>query len=108
MYALSFLFAINQSFLSHPGHPITVPRGQVDYKLLEAERLNEGPFTVIFPKGERVTAKMHDGVSSWGRYYQLRFIGLNRGVPNYVREQVHVLLARMGGENYAIIEEATR
>ena len=63
---------------------------------------------VIFPKGERLTAKMCDGVSSYGRYYQLRFTGANRDVPNYLRpgNRAHVILARLHGRNHAILEEA--
>ena len=37
----------------------------MDYKALEAERLHQGEFVVIFPKGERLTAKMCDGLSSY-------------------------------------------
>jgi len=65
MSALHFRFRVNQSFLGYPGHPITIPKTEVDYKRLESELLHQGEFIVIFPKGERLTAKMYHGDAGW-------------------------------------------
>ena len=107
MAALHFKFEINQSFLGYPGHPITVPRGEVDYKRLESEQLHQGEFTVIFPRGERLTAKMVHGDAGYGPFYQLKITGEDRNVPRYVDagRSVFVLLVRMNGQNYAILEQ---
>jgi hypothetical protein len=78
MSGFHFKFKVNQSFLRYPGHPITIPRGEVDYKLLESELLHQGEFVVIFPRGERLTAKMGHGDAGYGPYYQLQFRGENR------------------------------
>ena len=107
MAALHFRFEVNQSFLGYPGHPITIPKGEVDYERLESEQLNQGEFIVVFPKGERLTARMYHGDAGYGPYYQLKFTGDDRTVPRYleVRNQIYVLLARMDARNYAILEQ---
>lgn len=106
MSSFLFKFEVNQSFLGYPGHPITIPKEDVDYKRLESEQLHQGRFVIIFPNGERLTAKMYHGVAGYGPYYQLKFTGEHRDVPCYVEKgaQVYVLLVRMDGTNYAIIE----
>jgi hypothetical protein len=105
--SVHFEFVINHSFLAYDWHPITVPRGAVDYMRLEAERLHEGEFILVFPRGERATAKMISDVAGYGRYYQLKLTGRNRAIPSYVRagSHVYVFLACMGGKNHAILEE---
>jgi hypothetical protein len=103
-----FEFEIGHSFVTYDSHPITVPRGEVDYKQLESERLHQGKFVLVFPKGERATARMCCGrTRQRGRYYQLRFTDTNRRLPAYIQEgqRAHVLLARISGENHAILEE---
>jgi len=106
MASLYFLFDINPSFRDYSGHPITVPRGEVDYKRLESERLHQGEFTVIFPKGERLAARMAHGYAGYGPFYQLKFVGDDRHVPQYLEKgaRVYVLLVRLHDKNYAIIE----
>lgn len=110
MSALNFPFTINQSFLGYPGHPITVPRSEVNYERLKDEQLHLGVFVVVYPRGERATAIMYRGVSSRGLYYQLRFRGKHRGVPDYVKagNDFFVVLTRLHNENYAILEQVMR
>lgn len=107
MSTLHFRFRANQSFLGYPGHPITVPSTEVNYKLLESELLHQGEFTVIFPRGERLTAKMYHGVAGYGPYYQLQFRGADRAIPRYIEvgSDLFVVLARMRRKNYAILEQ---
>jgi hypothetical protein len=107
MSSLYFRFTVNKSFLGYPGHPITVPTTEVDYERLEAELLHHGEFTVIFPKGERLTASMYHGVAGYGQYYQLHFRGHDRAIPQYVEvgSAMFVVLVRMRRRNYAILEQ---
>lgn len=107
MLGLHFRFTINPSFLGYRSHPITVPRGDVNYKRLRDENLHEGDFTVVFPHGERAVAIMYFGTSSRGPYHQLRFRGEHREIPKYVKggDDFFVVLARMRHKNYAILEE---
>lgn len=107
MSGLHFRFRINKSFLGYSSHPITVPRGDVNYERLRDENLHQGDFAVVFPQGERATARMYPGNSSWGPYHQLRFRGEHRDIPKYVKDgnDIFVVLARMRHENYAILEE---
>ena len=107
MSSLNFRFRINQSFLAYPGHPITVPKSEVDYDRLKIELLHQGEFVVIFPKGERTIAKMYFGDAGYGPYYQLRFRGENRDVPRYIKvgDDYFVVLVRMRRKNYAILEQ---
>lgn len=107
MAAFYFRFEINQSFLGYPGHPITIPKGEVDYKRLQSEQLHQGEFIVVFPRGERLTAKMYHGDAGYGPYYQLKLTGDDRNVPRYIEagKGIYVLLVRMDAKNYAILEQ---
>ena len=110
-FSLTFPFEINSSFLKYPTHPITVPKSIVDYDHLKAEMLHQGEFVVIFPKGERITAKMYFNAypSGYRPYYQLRLRGGKRAVPNYVKigDKFFVALVRMGRKSYAIVEQGS-
>jgi hypothetical protein len=105
MPSLHFEFMISYSFLRDTEHRISIPPGEVDYKLLEAERLHEGQFILVFPRGERTAARMLNGNGAYGPSYQLRLTGDNRNVPSYLHEGAHVyvLLAKMGDKNHAIL-----
>lgn len=109
MSGIDFTFKINSSFIKHPAHQITIPRGQVSYKQLEANKLYGDNFFVVFPHGERSIAKMHQGVAGYGIYFQLQFTGANRTVPCYVEigQHIHVLLTRLDGIKYAILHQVT-
>ena len=39
---ISFRFNVNNSFMVYPTHPITVPKGQVDYGSLKKDGLDQG------------------------------------------------------------------
>lgn len=107
MGTLHFRFKVNQSFLGYPAHQITMPKGDMDYALLESELLHQGEFAVIFPRGERADAKMYHGDAGYWPYYQLRFRGEKREVPRYIKvgSELFVVLIRMRRKNYAILEE---
>ena len=107
MPSLHFHFEVNQSFLGYPGHPITVPKREVDYNQLESELLHQGEFTVIFPRDERLTAKMYHGIAGYGSYYQLVFRGEKRVIPRYIEagSSLFVVIVRVHRKNYAILEE---
>ncbi len=107
MSGLHFKFEVGRAFLDYPGHPITVPKGEVDYKQLESDLLHQGEFIVIFPRGERLTAKMYHGDAGYGPYYQLQFRGESRDVPSYIEAgtELFIVLVRMRRKNYAILEQ---
>jgi len=44
---ISFRFNMNSSFNDYSTHPITVPKGQVDYSLLKKEGLDGGDLTIL-------------------------------------------------------------
>lgn len=68
---VEFTFRVNKSFQERRSHPITVPKGQVDYAAVEAEGL-VGPATIVAPDGRRVPGKVYAGVAGYGPYYQVR------------------------------------
>lgn len=69
---LQFYFTVNHSFISWPIHPITVPRGQVEYAHLKAEGLHGGVLTVLCPDGSSLSGNMYSAVAGFGPYYQIR------------------------------------
>lgn len=102
---VTFRFKINDSFKTNSGHPITVPKSQVDYSVLPDQGLDKGKFTMIFPRGERVSAKMYSAVAGYGPYYQLR-LESGETLPKYfnIGDKVIVLLFKDGVSKYATIE----
>lgn len=106
MAALEFWFRANRSFRTTPSHPITIPRGQVPHRSLVEAQLHEGPFTLVFPRGERRTAEMCSGVSGRGPFYQLRVRGADRLVPEYIKhdDPLLILLVRFQRKSFAFIE----
>jgi hypothetical protein len=70
-----FRFVLNNSFMSYPSHPITIPRSQVSYKALENElgQVREG--RLRFPDGSSVGVRLNHSVAGFGEYYQLRTQG---------------------------------
>jgi len=102
---LSFRFTINNSFLKYSTHPITVPKTQVQYKLIENEGFSRGDLTIIFPKGERIKGHMYYGMAGYGPYYQIRSY-TDQHLPKYLSrgDKVVVLLYKDGNNRYSIIE----
>jgi hypothetical protein len=102
----NFEFTVNESFLEGSGHPITIPKGQLPYRVLGAVGLDLRRITVILPQGERFDAEICHGEAGYGEYYQLRFNGDNRSLPEYLKlnDQLIVLLAKASGRSYAIVE----
>ena len=68
-----FSFTINSSFLNESAHPITVPKSQVEYKAITAERFDLKNVAVVFPRGEKMTGYLYSGIAGYGSYYQLRY-----------------------------------
>jgi len=103
---VAFRFTVNDSFLSVSTHPITVPRSQVNYKTLESAQLDRRSYTIIYPKGERLPGRIYSGEAGYGPYYQLTVHANPGHVPRYLKQsdKLFVLLARISGKNYAILE----
>ena len=97
-------FVARNSFLGRRSHPNTIPRGVMSYSGLETTRLHQGPYTMICPKGERLSASIHHGIAGYGPYYQLR--ANESKLPEYFKhgDRLLVLLARNLEGNYAVIE----
>ena len=73
---VNFNFIARHSFLNYKWHPITVPGSQVDYELLEAEKLYVEDLTVICPNGEKMSGYMYYyGVAKRKPYYQIKVRG---------------------------------
>lgn len=54
--AIEFRFKAGKAFLDKHRHPITVPRNQVNYSLLEQELQNtNNELTIICPSGEKLS-----------------------------------------------------
>ena len=102
---IAFRFNINRSFLKYSTHPITVPRGRVDYDDLVHEQLDKGDFVFVLPNGERLGAHMYLGQAGFGQYYQLRTYP-DQTVPGYlsVGNKVLVIVVKDGRKRYAIME----
>jgi hypothetical protein len=75
---LEFVFTVNLSFLGSRLHPITIPRGRVDYGDLQAEGLSRGSFTIHCPDGRTLPGTMYSGVAGYGPYFQLKADGYSR------------------------------
>ena len=71
---LQFRFKVNQSFLTWPSHPITVPKSQIDFAQLEEEGLDRGDLKVVCPDGTSLSGKMYSGTAGFGPYYQIRMV----------------------------------
>jgi hypothetical protein len=99
-----FRFVINSSFVTEKSHPLTIPRGRVSYRDLEAEGLHSRPYTLICPHGERLAGRMHSGMAGFGPYYQLRTEP--QRIPDYLRvgDEMFVLLYSDEERNYAAFE----
>src|SRR3954471_8519708 len=68
---VEFTFTVNKSFLSYSSHPITIPRTQVDYSILENENLL-GRVTIVSPSGRIVRGHIYSGTAGFGPYHQIR------------------------------------
>lgn len=112
MRSPSFIFSFNvgATFLSAPGHPITVPKEQVDYSALDASGLGRTTLTVIFPRGEQSADqfyKLFDGATAQrGAYRQLRMSGGERSLPKYLKlnDRLIVLVYRYGQRSFVALE----
>lgn len=102
---ISFRFTINDSFKTYRTHPITVPKGRVDYGLLQKEGLDRGDLTIVLPRGERVRGHMYHGRAGYGSYYQVRTY-TDQLIPVYLKDgdKVLVILVMDGSDKYAILE----
>ncbi|MFC3552477.1 hypothetical protein ACFOLC_15845 [Lysobacter cavernae] len=102
----SFEFTVNESFLEGSGHPITIPKSQLAYPAFRALDLDHKHVVVVLPHGERFEAEIYHGEAGYGEYYQLRFNGNSRTLPNYLKLNDHLLvfLAKAAGKSHAILE----
>jgi hypothetical protein len=107
MNALAFHFRPGKTFLRKPAHPITIPRSQVPYNFLRENGLDRGIFTMIYPHGEKMAARMYGpGVAGYGSYYQLHHIGEDRLLPEYLSSKTPLIIALVlvWAEPVAIVE----
>ena len=102
---VSFHFRVNDSFLRYPAHPITIPRGQVDYRELRAEGLDGGSLAVVLPHGEKLAAQIYFGKAGYGFYYQIRAYS-GQSIPKYLSVGIDLLmkLLREGKKSYGYFE----
>ena len=69
---LSFQFRVNRSFLEYPTHPVTIPRSQVDYGMVES-MLAGGPRVDLQVADDPATpAQIYGASAGFGPYYQIR------------------------------------
>ena len=101
-----FTFSINSSFLNESAHPITVPKSQVEYKAITAEKFDLKNVAVIFPRGEKMTGYLYSVTAGYGSYHQLRFHTQSGKLPAYLKvdDKVAVIICRVSGKTYAFIE----
>ena len=97
---ITFNFTVKNAFLSYMRRPITVPSGEVDYELLEAEKLCAKDLTVICPNGERMSGYMYSSHSSWRFYYQIIIRGHQNDPLGRLpfRQRLIVEIERLGSE----------
>jgi hypothetical protein len=104
MIAIAFTFSVNSSFLDY-SHPITIP---IDYygKMRKA-KLDEETYSIVYPKGETLKAKMYFGrPGQAGEYYRLTVTKRYQKLPEYLQfgDRLIVILTRYYKHNYAILE----
>ena len=101
-----FTFSINSSFLNESAHPITVPKSQVEYTAITAEKYDLKNVTVVFPRGEEMTGYLYSGTAGYGSYYQLRFHTQSGKLTAYLKvdDKVAVIICRVSGKTYSFIE----
>lgn len=102
----TFEFTVNQSFLEASGHPITVPKSQLDYKLLLSLGLDHKNLVVVLPKGERYEAEIYHGEAGYGEYFQIRFHGGDRSLPPYLKMNDHLIIifTKAAAKSLAVLE----
>jgi len=103
---LWFIFRANKSFLTNNAHPVTIPSSNVPYNLLLDENLDHREINMLFPRGEKYEAKIYKGCAGYGQYYQLRLIGKNRQLPDYLAmgDRLLVILCRIDKISLIILE----
>jgi len=67
---ISLPFRVNSSFRKHVTHPITIPRGIVEYH--KVDRITAGAISMklVFPNGGVIPAKICSGQAGFGEYRQ--------------------------------------
>ena len=68
---ITFNFKLNKSFFKYSSHPITIPKEFYPFFDFHGiAKKQEG--TIVFPDGSIAAGYIHNSVSSWGEYYQIR------------------------------------
>jgi len=69
---IRFAFRVNRSFLTYPGHPVTIPKSQTDYREV-AELVGPSDEVWVSTEGSvPVRGIIYWGNAGFGDYYQLR------------------------------------
>jgi hypothetical protein len=104
---VEFAFEVGHSFRDYPRHPITIPRGQVDYSQLEQEKLF-GPIVIVAPSGERVPGKIYSSIAGFGKYHQICAVRADSDPLSglVVGSQLRVEVARENNEVTATLQLA--
>jgi hypothetical protein len=108
--SFAFSFNVPKTFLTEPGHPITVPKEQVDYHALETAGLDHAHLRLIFPQGEQNTEQFYTlyrgQTEQRGPYIQLQMRGRERALPAYLKlkDRLVVLVYRYGRRSFVVLE----
>ncbi len=99
-----FTFRVNPSFLDY-SRPITIPK--THHSKLRKANLDEEIYSIVFPGGETLSAKMNHGRPGQSKeYYQLIVPKRYQKIPDYlqIHDRLLVILVRYNRSNYAILE----
>jgi predicted HNH restriction endonuclease len=70
---ITFKFKINESFLNYSSHPITIPKSQIDYSILNKEQQKFDKVKINLLTEEKTNGYIYFGTAGYGDYYQIRF-----------------------------------
>ena len=68
---VQFWFRVNSSFVSYSAHPITVPKTQVPYSMVQAGNFCRDAL-IVAPDGLHIPGHIYHGNAGYGEYYEIR------------------------------------
>lgn len=69
---VAFSFRVGAAFRGYPSHPITIPKGSVDYREVDRAIAAASDVAIVFPDGVRLPARIANSVAGFGEYRQIR------------------------------------